>query len=60
MCLQNLYVNWFLHKTKRKLGGQRETLTVYFSDIQDFASISERLSAEDLVDHLEGLFDRNE
>ena len=40
-------------QNEAQLGGQRETLTVYFSDIQDFASISERLSAEDLVDHLE-------
>ena len=26
---------------------------MYFSDIQDFTSISEKLTAEDLVDHLE-------
>lgn len=40
-------------QNEAQLGGQRATLTVYFSDIQDFTSISERLSAEDLVDHLE-------
>ena len=40
-------------QNEAQLGGQRATLTVYFSDIQDFTSIAEKLSAEDLVDHLE-------
>ena len=40
-------------QNEAQLGGQRATLTVYFSDIQDFTSISEKLTAEDLVDHLE-------
>ena len=40
-------------QNEAQLGGQRATLTVYFSDIQDFTSISEKLAAEDLVDHLE-------
>ena len=40
-------------QNEAQLGGQKATLTVYFSDIQDFTSISEKLAAEDLVDHLE-------
>ena len=40
-------------QNEAQLGGQKATLTVYFSDIQDFTSIAEKLSAEDLVDHLE-------
>ena len=40
-------------QNEAQLGGQKATLTVYFSDIQDFTSISEKLTAEDLVDHLE-------
>jgi adenylate cyclase len=33
-----------------KLGGAKRTITVFFSDIRGFTSISERLSPEDLVD----------
>jgi adenylate cyclase len=35
-----------------ELGGRRETLTVFFSDIEGFTSISEQLAPEALVDHL--------
>jgi len=34
---------------KLKLGGDKQTLTVLFSDIRGFTSISERLTPEDLV-----------
>jgi len=34
------------------LGGRREKLTVFFSDIKEFSSISERMPPEALVEHL--------
>jgi adenylate cyclase len=34
------------------LGGERRRVTIYFSDIVDFTTISERLSPEALVEHL--------
>lgn len=34
------------------LGGERRQLTIYFSDIANFTTISESLSPEQLVDHL--------
>jgi adenylate cyclase len=34
------------------LGGRKENLTIFFSDIKDFSSISERLPPEALVEHL--------
>lgn len=41
-----------------RLGGERRALTVYFSDIADFSSEAERLSPEDLVEHLSRYFTR--
>ena len=35
-----------------KLGGERKELTVLFSDIASFTSVSERMSPDDLVAHL--------
>lgn len=35
-----------------ELGGQRNTLTVYFSDIVGFTNIAEQMEPEALVDHL--------
>lgn len=35
-----------------RLGGERKELTVLFSDIASFTSVSEKLSPEDLVTHL--------
>lgn len=34
---------------KLKLGGERKEITVFFSDIRDFTSISEKLKAEELA-----------
>ncbi len=36
-------------KDKLKLGGEKKTITVFFSDIRGFTSISEKLSPEELV-----------
>jgi adenylate cyclase len=38
--------------SKLKLGGQKKTLTVFFSDIRGFTTISEKLSPEQLVHQL--------
>lgn len=38
--------------SKIKLGGDKKILTVLFSDIRGFTSISERLTPEELVEHL--------
>jgi adenylate cyclase len=35
-----------------RLGGERKTMTVLFSDIADFTGVSEKLAPEDLVAHL--------
>ncbi len=35
-----------------RLGGERRAVTVFFSDIVDFTAASERLTPEDLVEHL--------
>ncbi|HEY1406183.1 MAG TPA: adenylate/guanylate cyclase domain-containing protein [Spirochaetota bacterium] len=40
------------HPEKIKLGGDKKILTVLFSDIRGFTSISEKLTPEQLVDHL--------
>jgi adenylate cyclase len=37
------------HPEKMRLGGERKELTVFFSDIEEFTSISEKLSPENLV-----------
>ncbi len=38
------------------LGGERRTITIYFSDIADFTSISEQLTPEELVTQLAEYF----
>ena len=40
------------HPDKIKLGGEKKILTVLFSDIRGFTSISEKLTPELLVEHL--------
>lgn len=40
------------HPEKIKLGGEAKILTVLFSDIRGFTSISEQLTPEELVEHL--------
>lgn len=40
------------HPDKVKLGGEKKILTVLFSDIRGFTSISEKLTPEQLVEHL--------
>jgi class 3 adenylate cyclase/CHASE2 domain-containing sensor protein len=40
------------HPDKLKLGGDKKILTVLFSDIRGFTSISEQLTPEELVEHL--------
>ncbi|MCU0848184.1 MAG: adenylate/guanylate cyclase domain-containing protein [Spirochaetes bacterium] len=40
------------HPDKLKLGGDKKILTVLFSDIRGFTSISEKLTPEKLVEHL--------
>jgi adenylate cyclase len=40
------------HPEKIKLGGEKKQLTVLFSDIRGFTSISEQLTPEELVEHL--------
>lgn len=40
------------HPEKIKLGGEEKILTVLFSDIRGFTSISEKLTPEELVEHL--------
>ena len=37
------------HPEKLSLGGERRTLTVFFSDIRDFTTLSEKLSPVELV-----------
>ena len=43
--------------TKPELGGKAQDITMFFSHIEDFPSISERLPAEYLVLHLSEYFD---
>jgi len=40
-----------------ELGGQKATLTVFFSDIADFTTIAEQLAPEDLVEQLAEYFE---
>jgi adenylate cyclase len=40
------------HPEKLKLGGEKKIVTVLFSDIRGFTTISEKLPPEKLVDHL--------
>lgn len=40
-----------------KIGGVTRELSILFTDIRDFTSISERMTPEELTDHLAGYFD---
>ena len=40
------------HPHKLKLGGEKKVLTVLFSDIRGFTTLSEKLTPEELVEHL--------
>jgi adenylate cyclase len=44
-------------KKEAKLGGEQQNLTLFFSDIADFTAISEKLTAEELVEQLGVYFD---
>lgn len=44
------------HPEKLKLGGEKKTLTVFFSDIRGFTTLSETLSPEDLTARLNEYF----
>ncbi|MBK7354736.1 MAG: adenylate/guanylate cyclase domain-containing protein [Propionivibrio sp.] len=44
--------------TRPELGGQSQTVTVLFSDIRNFTTISERLNAKEVVEMLNTYFER--
>ncbi len=44
------------HKSELKLGGDKHTITIFFTDIRNFTSISEKLKPEELVHLLNGYF----
>ncbi|GHV84420.1 adenylate/guanylate cyclase domain-containing protein [Spirochaetia bacterium] len=45
-------------KGELTLGGETKTVTVFFSDIRDFTSISETMTAQDVVDFLNSYLSR--
>lgn len=54
---KSLVKQLFFLKQESVLGGDRKTLTILFSDIQNFTSITEKLDGETLMRHLSDYFD---
>ncbi|MDM8536892.1 adenylate/guanylate cyclase domain-containing protein [Desulfobacterales bacterium HSG17] len=46
------------HGEKVSLGGKKEELTIFFSDLKGFTSTSEKLSAEEMVEYLNLYFEK--
>lgn len=55
---KNLVLKLMDKNQEIKLGGDSKNLTILFSDIVNFSTISEGLSAQDLMEHISDYFDK--